>query len=78
MTEQEIEEALIQKLGDLKYSYRPDIHDRAALEANFRHHFEALNHVSLSDSEFARVTTRMIGKTAKKMFITEGVTYSDE
>ncbi|WP_226856915.1 EcsC family protein [Acidithiobacillus concretivorus] len=27
---------------------------------------------------FDSVTTRMIGKTAKKMFITEGVTYSDE
>ncbi|MDA8154710.1 type I restriction endonuclease subunit R [Acidithiobacillus sp.] len=60
MTEQEIEEALIQKLGDLKYSYRPDIHDRAALEANFRHHFEALNHVSLSDSEFARLLESIV------------------
>ncbi|OCX70930.1 MULTISPECIES: type I restriction endonuclease [Acidithiobacillus] len=60
MTEQEIEEALIQKLGDLKYSYRPDIHDRAALEANFRHHFEALNHVSLSDSEFARLLETIV------------------
>ena len=60
MTEQEIEEALIQKLGDLKYSYRPDIHDRAALEANFRHHFESLNHVSLSDSEFSRLLETIV------------------
>ncbi|HCF3095084.1 TPA: hypothetical protein NIB80_005770, partial [Pseudomonas aeruginosa] len=32
-TEQQIELDLIAKLGDLKYTYRPDIRDRAALEA---------------------------------------------
>lgn len=55
MTEQQIEQALIDKLGELKYTYRPDISDRAALEANFRQHFEALNRVHLTDSEFARL-----------------------
>ncbi len=55
MTEQEIEQALIEKLGDLKYTYRPDIRDRAALEANFRQHFQALNRVHLTDAEFARL-----------------------
>jgi type I restriction enzyme R subunit len=55
MTEQQIEQALIEKLGELKYTYRPDISDRAALEANFRQHFETLNHVHLTDSEFARL-----------------------
>jgi len=55
MTEQEIEQALIEKLGDLKYTYRPDIRDRAALEANFRQHFETLNRVHLTDTEFARL-----------------------
>ncbi len=55
MTEQQIEQALIEKLGELKYTYRPDIRDRAALEANFRQHFEALNRVHLTDSEFARL-----------------------
>ncbi|MCQ3954971.1 MAG: hypothetical protein DPW15_17185, partial [Chloroflexi bacterium] len=30
MTEQQIEQAFIAKLGDLKYTYRADIHDRAA------------------------------------------------
>ncbi len=34
MTEQEIEKALIEKLGDLKYVYRSDIRDRAALLLN--------------------------------------------
>ena len=34
---------------------RPDIRDRAALERNFRAHFEALNRVSLSDAEFKRL-----------------------
>jgi len=55
MTEQQIEQALIEKLGELKYTYRPDIHDRAALEVNFRQHFDALNRVQLTDSEFARL-----------------------
>ncbi len=60
MTEQEIEQALIEKLGDLKYTYRPDIHDRAALEANFRQHFEALNRVHLTDTEFARLLESIV------------------
>ncbi len=60
MTEQEIEQALIEKLGDLKYTYRPDIRDRAALEHNFRQHFEALNRVHLTDSEFHRLLESII------------------
>jgi type I restriction enzyme, R subunit len=55
MTEQAIEQALIAKLGDLKYSYRPDIRDRATLEQNFREKFEALNRVHLTDGEFSRL-----------------------
>ncbi len=55
MIEQELEQALIGKLTDLKYTYRPDIRDRAALEANFRNHFEALNRVQLTDGEFKRL-----------------------
>ena len=46
-TENQIEQDLISKLEDLKYTYRPDIRDRAALEQNFRQHFEALNRVRL-------------------------------
>jgi type I restriction enzyme R subunit len=60
MTEQEIEQALIEKLGDLKYTYRPDIRDRAALEHNFRQHFEALNRVHLTDTEFARLLESIV------------------
>lgn len=59
-TEQKIEHALIEKLGDLKYTYRPDIRDRAALEANFREKFEALNRIELSDSEFHRLLDTLI------------------
>jgi type I restriction enzyme R subunit len=55
MTEQTIEEDLIAKLCDLKYEYRDDIRDRSALEQNFRKHFEELNRVRLTDSEFARL-----------------------
>jgi type I restriction enzyme, R subunit len=60
MTEQEIEQALIEKLGDLKYSYRSDIRDRAALEQNFREKFETLNRVHLTDSEFDLLLEQMI------------------
>ncbi|WP_295388734.1 type I restriction endonuclease subunit R [uncultured Thiodictyon sp.] len=60
MTEKDIEQALIEKLGDLKYTYRPDIRDRAALEQNFREKFEALNRVQLTDSEFHRLLDTIV------------------
>ena len=59
-TEGQIEDALIATLGDLKYSHRPDIRDRAALEANFRARFEALNRVTLTDGEFARLLDSLV------------------
>jgi len=55
LKENRIEQGLINKLEDLKYTYRPDIHDRQTLESNFRKHFEALNRINLTDSEFARL-----------------------
>ena len=58
--EQEIEEGLIRKLEELKYSHRPDIRDREALEQNFRKQFEALNRVRLTDDEFARLLDDVI------------------
>ncbi len=53
--EDTIEYGFIGTLQKLKYEYRPDIRDRAALEANFREKFEALNRVRLTDAEFARL-----------------------
>jgi type I restriction enzyme R subunit len=44
MTEHESERDLINKLVDLKYVYRLDIRDRAALEKNFRQKVEELMH----------------------------------
>ncbi|WP_028835537.1 MULTISPECIES: type I restriction endonuclease subunit R [unclassified Pseudoalteromonas] len=58
--EQQIEDALITKLQDLKYTYRPDIRDKAALEENFRKKFEALNYVKLTDAEFARLRDEIV------------------
>lgn len=58
--ETQIEEALIGKLSDLKYTYRSDIRDRAALERNFREKFQALNRVNLTDAEFARLRDEII------------------
>jgi len=59
-TENQIEQGLIAKLTDLKYTYREDIRDRATLEANFRDKFEALNRVKLQDSEFARLKDQIV------------------
>ena len=53
--EKQIEDHFINKLIDLKYTYRDDIRDRNALERNFRTKFEALNRVHLTDSEFDRL-----------------------
>ncbi|MCF8247291.1 MAG: type I restriction endonuclease subunit R [Saprospiraceae bacterium] len=58
--ESQIELSLIQKLTDLKYTPRPDIRDRAALEQNFRQKFQALNRCNLSDAEFARLRDEII------------------
>ncbi|MEB3168685.1 MAG: type I restriction endonuclease, partial [Synechococcaceae cyanobacterium] len=60
MTEQEIEAAFLDKLQSLKYQYRPEITSRADLEQNFREHFEALNRVTLTDHEFARLLDEII------------------
>lgn len=56
----DIEDELLNKLQDLKYNYRPDIRDKASLEQNFRTKFEALNHVRLTDAEFARLRDEII------------------
>jgi len=58
--ERDLEDALISKLRDLKYEYRPDIRDRVALEANFRTKFEALNRVMLTDGEFQRLMDEIV------------------
>lgn len=58
--EKQIEDHFINKLIDLKYTYRDDIRDRNALERNFRTKFEALNRVHLTDSEFDRLLEGII------------------
>ncbi len=58
--ENQIEQGLIAKLTHLKYTYRPDIRDKVTLEQNFRQKFEALNRVSLTDAEFARLRDEII------------------
>jgi type I restriction enzyme R subunit len=60
MNEQEIEQSFIEKLVDLKYTYRDDITDRASLERNFREKFDALNRVNLTDGEFARLLDEIV------------------
>jgi type I restriction enzyme R subunit len=58
--ERDLEDALVSKLTDLKYEYRPDIRDRAALERNFREKFETLNRVRLTDAEFSRFMDEIV------------------
>jgi len=58
--EQQIEDSLIIKLTDLKYTHRADIRDRASLEKNFREKFQTLNRVNLTDSEFDRLLKEII------------------
>jgi type I restriction enzyme R subunit len=58
--ENEIELGLIEKLKDLKYTYRPDIRDRNTLELNFRQKFESLNRVHLTDAEFRRLIDEIV------------------
>ncbi|MCD6706356.1 MAG: DUF4357 domain-containing protein [Thiobacillus sp.] len=58
--EDTIEYGFIGKLQSLKYEYREDIRDRAALEKNFREKFEALNRVRLTDTEFARLLDEIV------------------
>ncbi|PYC12522.1 DEAD/DEAH box helicase [Pseudomonas jessenii] len=60
MSEQKIEQGFIDKLIELKYTYRPDITDRASLERNFRDKFEELNRVRLTDGEFARLLDEIV------------------
>ncbi|MFM2068894.1 MAG: type site-specific deoxyribonuclease, HsdR family, partial [Pseudomonadota bacterium] len=58
--EEHIEYGFIGTLQNLKYEYREDIRDRAALERNFREKFNALNRVKLTDSEFARLLDEIV------------------
>jgi type I restriction enzyme R subunit len=58
--EQQIEEELIERLLDLKYTYRKDIRTKDALELNFRQKFEALNSVKLTDAEFDKLLIEII------------------
>ncbi|MFO0147011.1 MAG: type I restriction endonuclease subunit R [Betaproteobacteria bacterium] len=58
--EEHIEYGFIGKLQNLKYEYRDDIRDRAALEKNFREKFQTLNRVNLTESEFARLLDEIV------------------
>ena len=60
VNEEHIEYGFIGKLQGLKYEYRRDISDRAALEKNFREKFEALNRVNLTEGEFPRLLEEII------------------
>ena len=54
-SEAQLEQQFLEKLQDLKYTYREDIRDLDTLEKNFRQKFERLNFVSLSDDEFRKL-----------------------
>lgn len=54
-SEAQLEQQFIEKLQELNYTYRSDIHTLDALEKNFREKFERLNYVTLSDDEFRKL-----------------------
>ena len=54
-SEAQLEQQFLNKLQEMNYTYRSDIHDLDALEKNFRQKFERLNFVSLSDDEFRKL-----------------------
>lgn len=58
--ESQIEEELISRLSDLKYTHRQDIRDKNSLIQNFREKFEKLNRVRLTDSEFEKLLLEII------------------
>lgn len=58
--EKKLEDDLIGKLIDLKYSYRADIRDVTTLNQNFRIKFNDLNQVTLTDGEFDRLLQDII------------------
>ena len=62
--ESQLEEDLLEKLRGLKYDHRPDPRANsltsAALEANFRNHFQTLNQVKLTHAEFARLLDEIV------------------
>ena len=60
LPERQIEAMLIEELRSLKYVHREDISDRAALEKNFREHFQSLNRVNLTDEEFKRLLEEIV------------------
>jgi len=80
-SERDLEDALVAKPRDLKYEYRPDIRDRAALETNFREKFEALNRVTLTDGEFQRlldgIVTSDVYEAARSLQNREAFTRDD-
>ena len=54
-SETQLEQQFLEKLQEMKYTYRSDIRDLDALERNFRQKFERLNFVTLSDEEFRKL-----------------------
>lgn len=63
VTKQDIEEAFIGTLRDLKLTDRAGMRNRASLEANFRQKFEALNRIKLTDAQFQHLTDTAEGQS---------------
>ncbi len=69
--ESNIENDFIDKLKELKYTYRSDIRSKESLEQNFRQKFQELNKVNLTDNEFSHLLEQIISpdvfKTSKRL-----------
>lgn len=58
--ETQLEQQFLEKLQEMKYTFREDIHDLDSLEQNFRKKFERLNFVTLSDDEFRKLLSENV------------------
>lgn len=80
-SEAQLEQQFLEKLQEMKYTYRSDIRDLNALEKNFRQKFERLNFVSLSDDEFRKLlqenTTSDVFAASKRLREKQTFTRSD-
>ena len=80
-SEAQLEQQFLEKLQEMKYTYRSDIRDLDALEKNFRQKFERLNFVSLSDDEFRKLlqenTTSDVFAASKRLREKQTFTRSD-
>lgn len=60
MTEKELEDWFIAKLGDLRYTPPPEVGDGTDLESNFRKHLNDLNRMTFTEDVCSRASDDIV------------------